>query len=119
MQKCILVLMLALGFGMGQQAIGQSAFDSVPVSGNCGMCKKTIETAAKKGGAQTALWSTTDKMLKVSFNSKKTSLARIQEAVAKSGYDTRDVKANDKDYAQLHSCCQYDRKKVDASPAKK
>jgi len=83
--------------------------DSVKVWGNCGMCKKTIETAAKSSGATEAVWSTETKILTVSYN-EKTSLTKIEQAVANAGYDTKNYTAPEAAYNKLHSCCQYDRK---------
>lgn len=86
--------------------------EEIKVWGNCGMCKKTIETAALKAGATTASWSEETKMLSVAYKPKKTDAKTIQEAVAASGYDTQDVTAPNEVYSKLHGCCQYDRKAV-------
>ena len=87
--------------------------ETIKVWGNCGMCKKTIEKAAKDAGAISAHWNVETKELAVNFAEKKTSNLKIQQAVARSGYDTQDLTANDSTYNQLHGCCQYERK---ASP---
>ncbi len=79
------------------------------VLGNCGMCKKTIEKAALGAKATTANWDSKTDMLDVSFNAKKTSVDKIQKAIAKAGYDNAGYKADDKAYSSLHGCCQYDR----------
>src|SRR5262245_24630849 len=83
--------------------------ETIPVSGNCGMCKAKIEKAAKAAGAKEASWSTEKKILTVKYNSSSSNTAKIQNAVAAAGYDTRDVKATDEAYKRLHSCCQYER----------
>lgn len=90
-------------------SFAQKTTESIPVSGNCSMCKKTIETAAKKAGATTANWDVDKKILLVSFNSASTNTAKIQQGIAAAGYDTRDVKADDNAYDKLHACCKYDR----------
>lgn len=84
--------------------------ETIKVWGNCGMCKTTIEKAAKKAGAKTADWNEDSKELKVTYAVKKTSSAKIQEAIAKSGYDTRDFTAIQTAYDNLPGCCKYDRK---------
>ncbi|HMK03897.1 MAG TPA: cation transporter [Ferruginibacter sp.] len=84
--------------------------ETIKVWGNCGMCKTTIEKAAKKGGATSANWNEDSKELNVSYALNKTSSIKIQQAIAKSGYDTQDYTADDKAYDNLHGCCQYDRK---------
>lgn len=101
-----LIILLSFSFA----AIAQTTVtETVPVSGNCGMCKSTIEKAATKAGATSAEWDVEGKKLTVTFASTSTNLAKIQEAVAASGYDTRDVKATDAAYNKLHACCKYER----------
>jgi periplasmic mercuric ion binding protein len=97
----------ALNFSNAQTTVKK---ETIKVWGNCSMCKSTIEKAAKKAGASAASWNEDSKELKVSYTSNKTSSVKIQQAIAKSGYDTQDFTANDKVYNKLHGCCQYDRK---------
>ncbi len=79
------------------------------VSGNCEMCKSTIETAAKSlSGVKVANWDIKTKQLHVSF-SEETSISDIHKAIAKSGYDTELEKADDEVYNKLPGCCQYTR----------
>lgn len=96
---------------------GKVKSETIKVWGNCGMCKKHIETAAKEAGAETAAWDKSTKMLAVKYNSDKTSSLKIQEKVAAAGYDTRDVQGNDEAYKNLEECCQYKRKAASAQPA--
>lgn len=78
------------------------------VSGNCGMCEKTIETAAKSiVGVVSADWNKETKKMIVNFDTEKTNLDAVHKAIAKSGYDTDKVKADDAVYNKLHSCCKY------------
>ncbi len=86
--------------------------ETIKVWGNCGMCKATIEKAAKKGGATTADWNKETKMLAVSYPSDKSSAQKIQEAVAKAGYDTQDLMGNNNAYSKLPACCHYERKEA-------
>ena len=79
------------------------------VLGNCGMCQKTIQKAAKMEGAIKADWDMDTHILTVTFNPAKTSLDAIQKAVALAGYDNAAYKAPDEAYQKLHGCCQYDR----------
>ncbi len=83
--------------------------ETIPVSGNCGMCKNKIEKAAKGAGAADAKWDVDAKTLTVKYNGSTTNTAKIQDAVAAAGYDTRDVKTTDEAYDKLHGCCKYDR----------
>ena len=91
--------------------------ETIKVWGNCGMCKKTIEKAAKTAGAKTANWNEDSKELKVTYAVNKTSLIKIQEEISKSGYDTQDFTAVKSAYDNLHGCCKYDRKEGAAKVA--
>ena len=93
--------------------------ETFKVWGECGMCKKTIEKAAKDSGATTANWDTDSKQLTVTYNTNKTSNQRIQQAIAAAGYDTRDLTADNTAYDKLHECCKYDRKTAVADAEKK
>jgi periplasmic mercuric ion binding protein len=90
-----------------QAAVKTSTFK---VWGNCGMCKKTIEGAAKNSGATFASWNTDSKLLTVKYASAKTSVDKIQKSVANAGYDNVKYNAADEAYNELHECCKYDRK---------
>jgi len=84
--------------------------ETLKVWGECGMCKKTIEKAARTAGATTAAWDEDTKILAVSYTAGKTNLNSIQQAIAAAGYDTKDVTADASAYHKLKSCCQYERK---------
>jgi len=80
------------------------------VSGNCGMCEETIETAVKAlKGVNEVDWSQETKMIHVSFNSDKVKLTEIHKTIAKAGYDTELETADDEVYNNLPGCCQYTR----------
>lgn len=83
--------------------------ETFKVSGECGMCKKKIEKAAKEAGASYALWNKKTKMLKVNYSVLSTSATSIQQKIADAGYDTPGFKATDEAYNKLDACCQYDR----------
>lgn len=78
------------------------------VAGNCGMCKSSIEKAAKSAGAKTANWDMDAKLLTLIFDSK-TNLDKIETAIAAVGYDTEHKTASKETYDALHECCKYDR----------
>lgn len=84
--------------------------ETLKVWGNCGMCKKVIEKSARTAGATTASWDQDTKELKVSYAANKTNSKKIQQAIAKSGYDTQDFTADNAAYDNLHGCCKYERK---------
>ncbi|MFN8237221.1 MAG: heavy-metal-associated domain-containing protein [Chitinophagales bacterium] len=82
---------------------------SFKVWGNCDMCKKRIEKAAKTDGVKSAVWNEESKLITISFAPAKISVDQIQQNIANSGYDTEKYKANDSAYHQLPQCCQYER----------
>ncbi|MEO7522853.1 MAG: hypothetical protein ABIT58_02100, partial [Ferruginibacter sp.] len=53
------------------------------------------------------------KQLKVSYATSSTG-AKIQQGIAKAGYDTQDFTADSTAYENLRPCCQYERKKESA-----
>ncbi|QNM85841.1 heavy-metal-associated domain-containing protein [Polaribacter pectinis] len=82
---------------------------SFGVRGNCGMCKSTIEKAAKNvEGVATAAWDVDKKKIDVSFDESKTSEMDIHKAIAASGYDTEKAKGDLNAYDGLPGCCKYD-----------
>ncbi len=91
-------------------AMAQQQKETIKVWGSCEMCKKKIEKAAKEAGAKSASWSPDTHELIVSFNVSNTSATKIQEAIAKVGYDTQDFTADQSAYDNLHGCCKYERK---------
>ncbi len=99
---------VALTF-LSSAVFAQLKTDQIKVSGNCGMCKKTIETAIKQPGVSSADWDKTTKLLTVTYDEKKINNKQIQKKVAAVGYDTELFKSNDKVYNKLPQCCQYDR----------
>jgi len=88
--------------------------ETFKVSGECGMCKKKIEKAARAAGASYASWSPETKILKVTYNVSASGTTAIQQSIANSGYDTPQFKATDEAYKALDECCQYEREAVKA-----
>ncbi len=106
----IFSLFFALYLPMAGLAKGETTKTSFYVNGNCNMCKKTIETAAKKSGANSAFWDSKSQQITVTFSTQKTSLDSIQKSIANAGYDNAKYKAPEQVYQQLPDCCQYTRK---------
>lgn len=109
--KHILKFIAVLTFILSAQATyaqtdSTAIFD---VAGNCGMCKKRIETAAKIQGVYSADWDIKTKKVTVKYNATKTRVAQVQEAIAKAGHDTPLFRSPDEVYEKLHECCLYDR----------
>jgi len=109
----LLFSIFAVNFSFAQTSVKK---ETIKVWGNCGMCKKVIEKAAKSAGATAANWNEDNKELKVTYASNKTDNAKIQKAIAKSGYDTQDFMGDDKAYDKLPGCCHYERKTASGNP---
>lgn len=99
---------VALTF-IGSAVFAQTKTDKINVSGNCGMCKKHIETALKVPGVSAADWDKKTKVLTVTYDAGKITNDQVQQKVAAAGYDTPKFKADEKAYSSLDECCQYDR----------
>ena len=79
------------------------------VSGNCGTCKKKIETSLRIKGIKKVNWDQKTKDLTVTYNPETISIDEIHQRIAAVGYDTDKVKASDVAYAKLDKCCKYER----------
>jgi copper chaperone CopZ len=99
-------------FAISSSSFAQTKQDTIKVWGSCGMCKGKIEKAAKSAGAKSATWDVESHVLVLSYKTEKTDLKKIQESIAKVGYDTQDVTADNAAYDALHGCCKYDRKEA-------
>jgi copper chaperone CopZ len=109
--KSLMLIMAIAGlFFSPAFAKGDKQTASFKVWGNCGECKKRIETGARNGGASKASWNEETKMIEVSFDPAKTNVDSIQQSIANTGYDTEKFKANSESYSKLPQCCQYTRK---------
>jgi mercuric ion binding protein len=112
MKNTLFALVVVLvGFSMqAQEKKDKNAKYDIAVMGNCDMCKKRIEKAAYAVlGVKSAIWKAENQQLSLIINEQKTTVNQIEKAVAKVGHDTKNVKATDKDYSNLHDCCSYDR----------
>ena len=113
MKKTIVLLfsaMLILGI---QNLYAETKSEKFKVDGNCGMCEKRVEKAALGvKGVSKADWNKDTKEMVVDFDASKTSLDKVEAAIAKVGHDTPLHKAGAKSFEALPSCCQYDRQAV-------
>ncbi len=113
--KTLKSFFLFLLLSIATVGFSQTQTEKIKVSGECGMCKKKIEKAAKDAGATYAEWNTDGKFLTVKYASNGTSKAKIEQAVAGVGYDTENVKATEEAYNKLHDCCKYERASASAA----
>lgn len=80
---------------------------TIKVDGNCNQCKQRIENAAYTTGVKRAEWDKTTKILTVSYNTKKTTIEKIADNIAKAGHDAANTKASTEAYKKLPECCAY------------
>jgi hypothetical protein len=99
-------LFLSNGIKAQKPAIETGTFN---VSGNCGMCKKTIEKAATIKGVRSASWDESVKVLTLKYDRHKINPEQALRAVAYAGYDNEKYVAPEQAYNNLSGCCQYDR----------
>lgn len=102
------------GMDMNEMKMGESKGEVneavFNVSGNCEMCKQTIESAAMKvTGVSLAEWDIDSKEIHVTYDKQINSLLEIHQSIAASGYDTDKVKASEEVYNELPECCLYTR----------
>jgi hypothetical protein len=108
--KTIQLLLLSSIFILASHSgFSQVKSEKIKVAGECGMCKKKIESAAKNAGAINAVWNVTTKELSYKYNTKTTQPATIEKAIAAKGYDTPAYKADEEAYNKLDDCCKYER----------
>ncbi len=82
------------------------------VYGNCGMCKKRIESSLKGvNGVSKASWDVKTKMITITYDPHAITLEKVKSLIAAVGHDVDGYKADDKVYNSLPGCCQYDRAK--------
>ena len=110
MKKNPISLIIVLFIATTMSVYAENKTEKINVNGKCEMCKTRIETAAKSlNGVRSALWDQETKNLKVTYDDKKTSTQQIQTSIAMIGHDTQLFSANDKKYAELPGCCNYNR----------
>ena len=107
MKKAILIISV-LFMGATGFAQNKNAKATIEIDGVCGMCKDRIEKASIQAkGVKAATWNVDTHELKLIYNEGKTDLTKIQQSIADSGHDTKDIKASDEAYNSIDDCCRY------------
>lgn len=101
------IFLVAIALAAFVKVNAQEVTDTIWVNGVCGMCEERIENAAYIKGVKKAEWDRETHQLVLVYRSDKTDLMTIQKSIAAVGHDTRDVKATDEKYQQIHACCRY------------
>ncbi len=104
--KTLIVILFSFA---GYYASAQSSVktETFMVKGNCEDCKERIENAADIKGVKIVEWNADTKIATATYDSGKTSLLKIQEAIASKGYDAGEFTGSSKAYKKLPKCCQY------------
>lgn len=107
MKKGILILacLLVSVVGFGQDKNKKMTFE---VNGKCEMCKMRIEKAALGvPGVKYASWDIPTHQLSLVVDERKTNSMKVKSAIAEVGHDTKELKATEEAYDQIHPCCKY------------
>ncbi len=107
MKKAIAVFVFLFASALSTFAQdGKEAKVQIKTSAVCKMCKATIEKyLAYEKGVKTSSLDVPSKVVTVTYNPKKTDLAKIKQAINKSGYDADELPADAKAYEALEECC--------------
>ncbi len=121
MKKLVIALVAILSVTLGVHA--QQPTDSVTytktglaivkikTSAVCDMCQETLEKAmAYEKGVKESHLDVDSKVLTVTFDPKKTTVASIRKAVNMAGYDADGQPADKRAYDNLNACCKKDAK---------
>ena len=109
--KNLMMALLVLSATACNAQIKNQKTEIVKIYGNCGMCKKTIETNGNKKKTAFVDWNKETKMATISYDSLKTSKDEILKRIALAGYDNESFLAPNDTYSNLPNCCQYERVK--------
>ncbi len=109
LSKTLVAITVLLSFTVCNAQIKNSVTETVKVSGNCGMCKTTIEKVGSLKNTAKVDWNADTQMATLTYDSKKTNQDEILKRIALSGYDSEKFLAPDDVYNNLHGCCQYER----------
>ena len=70
------------------------------------MCEERIEKVlGKVAGVNDADWNVDSKIVTVYYDSTRTTIAALNNAVALSGHETRNARSDSTAYARLPKCC--------------
>ena len=107
--RILVAINLLLSITISNAQIRNPKTEQVKISGNCGMCEKTIEKAGNLKNSAKVDWDKNSQIASLTYDSKKTNQDEILKRIALSGYDSEKFLAPDDIYSKLHACCQYDR----------
>ena len=102
-ERMVMIILLSVFIGCGGEDMNVTVMTPTI---QCGMCQKNIEVGLSKiDGIGRSTVDLASKTTKVSFDSKKTDLLKIENAIADLGYQANTVSANPEAYESLPACC--------------
>jgi mercuric ion binding protein len=106
----VFTLMLSVSASAQKQKTVETAVIKTTIyCDHCKVCEtcgpKFEKTLLKEKGVQMVTLDETAMTIKVVYNTKKTNLDNIRQAISKLGYDADDVKADAVAYEGLDGCC--------------
>ncbi len=109
MKKLLLLAIAVTGFTTFASAQAKKGIQTVTIQTptvQCESCKKRIEDYLKReDGVQKATVDFKKHVTKVTFVAERTNIENVKAAIANSGYDADDVKADEEAYKKLPKCC--------------
>lgn len=105
----LIILSILIGYNSSAQ-IKNARTEVFKVSGNCEMCKATIEKAGSFKKISKVKYSLENQEAVITYDSLQTNADIILQKIAESGYDNERYKASDDVYEKLPACCHYTRK---------
>ncbi|MEJ1223287.1 heavy-metal-associated domain-containing protein [Sediminicola sp. 1XM1-17] len=107
MKKGILAMAM-LCFSLATFAQDKNKKLTMEVDGKCEMCKMRIEKAALGvPGVKYATWDIPSHQLSLIMDERKTNAMKVKTAIVAVGHDTKELKATQESYDQVHPCCRY------------
>ncbi|MBS9461981.1 heavy-metal-associated domain-containing protein [Flagellimonas sp. 389] len=107
MKKVLIFLVCIMGMLMGNAQDKKKKLE-FEVDGKCEMCKMRIEKAALNvPGVKYAVWDIPSHQLSLIVDEQKTDAMQIKTALVKAGHDTKELKASQEAYDNIHPCCKY------------
>jgi copper ion binding protein len=109
--KNLFILLVAFGVGLiacqkSEQSATVSQVDIKVPTIQCESCVQNVKTALQElQGVKTAAVDLKTKVAQVSFDAASLTLADLENAIAKAGYDANDTSRDSLAYKELDACC--------------
>ncbi len=108
MKKALVILALIVAsFNISNAQSKNTETVSFKTSAKCGMCKSRLEKdLSLTKGVKEAKLNLDDKVMTITYNTKKTNAKELQGVIANIGYDANELIAVQKSHDALPKCCQ-------------